>query len=156
MSAPEKRAEAFAPTLNQSRLAGRINIIGRLSQMIPQPTTAPAAPAIDRSIYLEPSTYDIDGGEMIGRHPRSVSIDLLRLLPAPTAPMKAIRAKCLDCCVYQPGEVRKCVAVKCPLWPYRMGFSPYHAKSVAAKNAEGLEAGFEESAALLAHEGESL
>lgn len=39
-------------------------------------------------------------------------------------PMKAIRAKCLDCCVYQIAEVRLCTAKNCPLWPYRMGHRP--------------------------------
>ena len=39
-------------------------------------------------------------------------------------PMKAIRAKCLDCCCYQPLEVRLCTAEKCPLFPYRMGKRP--------------------------------
>ena len=34
---------------------------------------------------------------------------------------KAIRLKCLDCCAYQPAEVRKCPAVNCPLWRFRMG-----------------------------------
>lgn len=34
---------------------------------------------------------------------------------------KAIRLKCLDCCAGQAAEVRKCPAVDCPLWRYRMG-----------------------------------
>ena len=34
---------------------------------------------------------------------------------------KAIRLKCLDCCAGQAAEVRKCTAVNCPLWRYRMG-----------------------------------
>ncbi len=34
---------------------------------------------------------------------------------------KAIRLKCLDCCVYQTLEVRLCPSVNCPLWRYRMG-----------------------------------
>lgn len=34
---------------------------------------------------------------------------------------KAIRLKCLDCCAYQPAEVRKCPVVDCPLWRFRMG-----------------------------------
>lgn len=34
---------------------------------------------------------------------------------------KAIRLKCLDCCAYQPAEVRKCPAADCPLWRFRMG-----------------------------------
>jgi hypothetical protein len=38
--------------------------------------------------------------------------------------MKAIRAKCLDCCCYQPKEVRLCTVKTCPLWPFRMGKRP--------------------------------
>jgi hypothetical protein len=34
---------------------------------------------------------------------------------------KAIRLKCLDCTCNQPAEVRKCPAMNCPLWRYRMG-----------------------------------
>lgn len=39
-------------------------------------------------------------------------------------PIKAIRAKCLDCTCQQPKEVRECPVNKCPLWPYRMGKRP--------------------------------
>lgn len=39
-------------------------------------------------------------------------------------PMKAIRAKCLDCSHGQPGEVRMCPVISCALWPYRMGKRP--------------------------------
>lgn len=45
-------------------------------------------------------------------------------------PMKAIRAKCLDCCCGQFIEVRECTAKKCPLYPYRMGKRPKIDKSV--------------------------
>lgn len=41
-----------------------------------------------------------------------------------TSPLKAIRAKCLDCCCGQIVEVRYCTALKCPLNPYRMGHKP--------------------------------
>ena len=34
---------------------------------------------------------------------------------------KAIRLKCIDCCADQIAEVRKCHAVDCPLWRFRMG-----------------------------------
>lgn len=40
-------------------------------------------------------------------------------------PLKAIRAKCLDCSCYQPSEVAKCTATGCALWPYRMGRDPF-------------------------------
>lgn len=39
-------------------------------------------------------------------------------------PIKAIRAKCLDCCGYQYSEVVKCTVTKCPLFPYRFGKRP--------------------------------
>lgn len=41
---------------------------------------------------------------------------------------KVIRAKCLDC-AHDPSEVRKCVSVTCPLWPYRMGANPFHTRA---------------------------
>ena len=36
-------------------------------------------------------------------------------------PLKAIRAKCLDCCGYVAKEVRLCTAKDCPLYLYRFG-----------------------------------
>ncbi len=39
-------------------------------------------------------------------------------------PMKAIRAKCLDCCCGQANEVRLCPCTDCPLYPYRFGNNP--------------------------------
>ena len=39
-------------------------------------------------------------------------------------PMKAIRAKCLDCCCGSRKEARLCPASDCPLHPYRMGHRP--------------------------------
>lgn len=39
--------------------------------------------------------------------------------------LKVIREKCLDCCVDQPSEVRKCHITACSLWPYRMGENPF-------------------------------
>jgi hypothetical protein len=39
-------------------------------------------------------------------------------------PIKAIRAKCLDCSNHQPKEVRLCPVTNCPLWLYRMGKRP--------------------------------
>ncbi len=39
-------------------------------------------------------------------------------------PIKAMRAKCLDCCGGIAKEVRECSIIKCPIWPYRMGKRP--------------------------------
>ena len=38
-------------------------------------------------------------------------------------PTTAIRQYCLDCSAGSAPEVRKCVIVLCPLWPFRMGRS---------------------------------
>lgn len=45
-------------------------------------------------------------------------------------PLKAIRAKCIDCCCGQLQDIRECVIKKCPLWAYRMGRRP-NAKEIA-------------------------
>lgn len=39
-------------------------------------------------------------------------------------PLRAIREKCLDCCCGNRAEVKRCPAVKCTLYPYRMGHRP--------------------------------
>lgn len=39
-------------------------------------------------------------------------------------PMKAIRAKCLDCCCGQSLEVKECTALNCLLHFYRFGKNP--------------------------------
>ncbi len=41
------------------------------------------------------------------------------------SPMKAIRAKCLDCCCGSSHEVRLCPCQDCTLYPYRFGKNPY-------------------------------
>lgn len=43
-------------------------------------------------------------------------------------PVKAIRAKCLDCCCSQLREVELCPSERCPLWPFRFGRNPYRTK----------------------------
>ena len=47
-------------------------------------------------------------------------------------PIKAIRAKCLDCTGNQPKEVRLCTCLSCPLWGYRMGVRPEHPRALEA------------------------
>lgn len=39
-------------------------------------------------------------------------------------PIKAIRAKCLDCCCNMANEVKLCPITECSLYPYRMGKNP--------------------------------
>jgi hypothetical protein len=51
-------------------------------------------------------------------------------------PVKAIRAKCLDCCCSQAKEVRMCPVKKCPLYPYRMGKNPARKKGIEQQESE--------------------
>ncbi len=39
-------------------------------------------------------------------------------------PMRAIRAKCLECCCGSAAEVRRCTIPHCSLYPYRFGHRP--------------------------------
>lgn len=84
---------------------------------------------IDRYLYLEPSPYEADGGEKVGINPSSIGKDALRALGSPTSPISAIRAKCIDCSGGNAAEARKCVAITCALWPFRMGRNPFHARA---------------------------
>lgn len=43
-------------------------------------------------------------------------------------PVKAIRAKCLDCCCGQKKEVTLCSKSCCPLHPFRFGKNPFRTK----------------------------
>lgn len=40
-------------------------------------------------------------------------------------PLKAIRAKCIDCGGGSANEAKLCVCTDCPLWPYRLGKNPF-------------------------------
>ena len=87
----------------------------------------------DRRLFLEPSPYDADEGNLIGHDPRQVPLAEIRLLEHAESAVKAIRAKCIDCSGNNAAEARKCVAVFCALWPFRMGVSPFHASSASSK-----------------------
>lgn len=43
-------------------------------------------------------------------------------------PVKAIRAKCLDCCCGSFKEVKSCPCTDCPLYAYRLGKNPAYAR----------------------------
>jgi hypothetical protein len=66
------------------------------------------------------------GGPWVGRDPRGVTLAAWEAAGvARRTPMEAIRAKCLGCCGGVPKEVRLCMALNCPIWPYRMGTDPF-------------------------------
>ena len=50
-----------------------------------------------------------------------------------TSVLKAVRAKCLDCCCWQKNEVKLCPATQCPLYDFRMGKNPFRKKKVLSE-----------------------
>lgn len=53
---------------------------------------------------------------------------------AAISPLRAIRAKCLDCSCGSANEVRLCPIMDCPLYPFRSGHNP-NRKGIGNKNA---------------------
>ena len=76
------------------------------------------------------SPFPSDGGELIGKHPGEVPLPILSRYHGEKNPLKALRARCLDCCCGVASEVRKCTAVGCPSWAFRMGTNPFREKRV--------------------------
>jgi hypothetical protein len=65
-------------------------------------------------------------GSTEGRNPSSVSKAHLRAAGHEKRNFtEVIRSKCLNCCVGDRSEVKKCTATGCSLWPYRMGGNPF-------------------------------
>jgi hypothetical protein len=84
----------------------------------------------------------------VGRDPRQMSPDELTAMGQKRrSPMDAIRAKCLDCRAGSTNEVRQCVAVTCPNWPFRTGHNPWRAppsevqREASRTNAARMHAG---------------
>ena len=84
---------------------------------------------MEQSHLLEISRLQADEGELIGKHPGNVPSQILAQKFRAQNPLKAIREKCLDCCCGNSAEVRKCVAVDCALWPFRLGTNPFRKKT---------------------------
>lgn len=78
-----------------------------------------------RLIGLETET--IDGAPVqVGRDPRTMTPDELQALGhSPLSVLQAVRARCIDCCAGSVSEVRRCVSVNCPVWPFRMSHNPW-------------------------------
>lgn len=64
-------------------------------------------------------------GSTEGADPRDLPREVLAQVHAPAPLLRVIREKCADCCAGQLAEVRRCTAVRCALWPYRMGRNPF-------------------------------
>jgi hypothetical protein len=102
--------------------------------------------------FLEVSQSLEDNGNYVGKDPRTIEVTELRKLrvrehmnpnsnfqPVIESPIKAIRAKCIDCSGGTWSEVRKCVATACPLWPFRMGVNVFHSRRGTSDAGEGQE-----------------
>ena len=55
-----------------------------------------------------------------------------------TSPIKAIRAKCLDCCCGQANEVKLCTCKDCPLYAFRFGKNPYHTRQYTEEQRQAM------------------
>jgi len=79
-------------------------------------------------------------GEVYAKDPRKLSPEELRALGHDKTPLlKLIRLKCLDCS-HTETEVRRCTAVNCVLWPYRMRTNPFSERVGNPAGAEALAA----------------
>lgn len=90
---------------------------------------------------LEISPYQADGGELIGKSPSDVPSKLLSQNFRAQNPLKAIREKCVDCCCGDASEVRKCVAIDCALWPFRMRTNPFRKRRELSEEERRIRAG---------------
>jgi len=89
--------------------------------------------SIDRKIGLE-----LRDGENIGRDPKQVTAEKPRALGhSPMSPLKALRLGCIDCCAGSSLEVRRCTALNCPAWPFRMGWNPWRAPASEGRRQLG-------------------
>jgi hypothetical protein len=66
-------------------------------------------------------------GSTEGKHPRDADVGVMRDSHEPAPLLRVIRAKCLDCSAGVESEIRKCTAIGCALWPYRMATNPFRA-----------------------------
>jgi len=87
--------------------------------------------AVARARLLMPSPYESDGGELVGKDPKDLTKEDFDASGIPVLmPLRAVRAKCMDCCGENAAEVRKCVTFRCALWPMRMGRGTRHLRDV--------------------------
>lgn len=64
--------------------------------------------------------------ETIGADPRKLDRGTLEAAGHEKLPLlRVIRAFCIECSGGSKAEARKCTAVGCQLWPYRMGTNPF-------------------------------
>jgi hypothetical protein len=101
----------------------------------------PSFYSLAKDELTEPSPWESDEGELIGRDPRKVPREVLERYydGAGAGNGKIVHAKCLDCCCSQEQEIRKCTALACVLWPYRMGTNPFRNKPELTEEQRGAQ-----------------
>lgn len=83
----------------------------------------------EHPIHLE---YDSVEAGLVGRDPRKMSeaeFEQIGIVDRPL--LDVIRSKCLDCVAGAESEVRRCVSVRCDLWPYRMRKNPLRRREMS-------------------------
>ncbi len=54
------------------------------------------------------------------------------------SPIKAIKAKCLDCSCDSATEVKECPVEDCPLYPFRFGKNPFNKRELSPEQREAM------------------
>src|ERR1700745_3216978 len=81
--------------------------------------------------------WDDAEGCPIGCDPRRMTVAELNAIGIHARPLlKAIRANCIDCMGGSEAEVRRCSAIKCPMWSYRMSTNPFHRQELSDERRE--------------------
>lgn len=52
------------------------------------------------------------------------------------SPLKAIRAKCMECSCDSISEIKNCPIEKCPLFPFRFGRNPFAKRELSPEQRE--------------------
>jgi len=82
---------------------------------------------------------EIENGHAVGKDPRKLSVEELNESGHFDAPLtQVIRRKCLDCCGGVQDEVKKCTAVSCNLWAYRMNKNPFRKRVLTDEQKQAM------------------
>jgi hypothetical protein len=100
--------------------------IAKVRASVPKILAIGAQPTANPKQAPRSGAVQDDRGYLEGRDPRIMSrAELEEMGHTPMSPLRAIRAHCLDCCAGSAQEVAKCMQLRCPSWPFRMGINPY-------------------------------
>lgn len=106
-----------------------VRIVRKPRSIAPPPKPALQIEQIDEDAgETKDSSYKTDYAAVIDRYEKRVK-----------NPLSAIRARCVQCCVGQLGEIKNCGATTCALWPFRLGENPYNKKTRERMEREAAE-----------------